>query len=288
MINKIKPFVKWVGGKGMILDKIVSRFPNDVEIYVEPFVGGGSVFMNYISNYSVLKTIVINDVNEDLINCYRVIKNNHEELLKLLDSLQVKYNSLTEEKQKEMYYEIRERYNEHVSDSITQSAYFIFLNKLNFNGLYRLNRKGVYNAAFGYRKIASLYENDSIVELSKVLKNITILCGDYSETLNYSNNEKTFFYFDPPYIPINDDVKNKFYNSKDFYKNDYLRLKNFCDDITKNGAKFIMSNSTRKDGFLENLYSDYNFDYIQAPRKISGKASSRMSVKECLISNFKN
>lgn len=158
--KKIKPFVKWAGGKTQLIDEISKRFPDGfgtkIVKYAEPFVGGGAILFEVLNKYN-LKEIFIGDINEDLINCYLVIKNNPEDLIGMLNAMQDEFLSLDTEKRKKYFYEKRTLYN-HVKFNyspdmlLARTALFIFLNKTCFNGLYRVNSKGLYNVPMGAYK----------------------------------------------------------------------------------------------------------------------------------------
>ncbi len=152
---KAKPFIKWVGGKGQLINQLEAKLPADFDswdkaTYIEPFVGGGAMLFYMLNQYSNIKHAVINDVNPDLITCYRVVRNDVERLISALYDVQAQYNALSNmEAKQEMFLTVRQRYNEKSLAPIENTASFFFLNRTCFNGLYRVNKKGLFNVPFG-------------------------------------------------------------------------------------------------------------------------------------------
>ena len=168
----ISPFVKWAGGKRQLLEEINKRMPKNYNRYFEPFVGGGAVLFNLQP-----KDAIINDINSSLINAYRQVKKSPIELIKAIEELD---NSIPEDG-KAYYYEIRQKYNDKLMQEdfdVELAAMFIFINKHCFNGLYRVNGKGLFNVPYNNSRQAS-YNVENIMEISKYLKTITILDGDF-------------------------------------------------------------------------------------------------------------
>lgn len=202
------PFVKWVGGKSRVVGtilKIVSKHINlnEIEHYIEPFVGGGAMFF-YLANHYRFKSYTIIDINLDLINTYRAIKQNPITLVKEMDKIQNKYNNFFNLEDKELfYYEIRDKYNKYDKEKLyeyidfTRAAQFIFLNKSGFNGLYRVNKTGDYNVPFGKKEVIKIYNDKNILKVYEILQKTNIVHGDYRVSLDYLL-KNTFVYFDPP------------------------------------------------------------------------------------------
>lgn len=158
MNNNITPFIKWVGGKRQLLNVITQNLPNNINTYVEPFVGGGAVMFHLLNNYPNINKIIINDINTELINTYVTIRDSVEQLINILHNIQIEYNSKSSEEQSIMYYDLRNKYNQDNSQSINKAALFIFLNKTCFNGLYRVNKKNCFNTPFGKYKSIKIYQ----------------------------------------------------------------------------------------------------------------------------------
>lgn len=299
----MKPFVKWAGGKTQLLPEIEKRLPKSFDTYIEPFVGGGAVLIHLLQNHSNIENVFINDLNKDLILCYETIKNYPHDLLKSLLFTQTFYNDIfnTREEKIKMYYATRNTFNFNNDEpfmlsplaqeialkhyNASRATQFIFLNKTCFNGLYRVNKKGEFNVPWNKKDKINLYDKENIFGLSELFKNINISCDDYSKTLD-NVTENTFIYIDPPYKPISKTSSFNSYNKDNFNDDEQIRLKEFCDEITKRGGKFMLSNSATEDNFFEDLYKDYKIEYIDAKRQINSKGDKRGKIKEILITNY--
>ena len=284
-----KPFLKWAGGKGQLLVEIDKRLPNElrngqIDTYVEPFVGGGAVFFHIAQKYRDIKQFYLFDINPDLIACYNAIRNNMDKVIEDLNSLQQTYKK-KQTNQKKFYYEKRIEFNANRS-----SAILIFLNKTCYNGLYRVNRKGEFNVPFGDYKNPTICNEDNLRCVSSVLKNATIICSDFEQSKDYIN-ETTFVYLDPPYRPLSQTAGFTSYSKEDFDEKAQVRLAEFCKEIKKIGAKFLLSNSDPKnenpsDHFFEDNYKNFNIDQVKAIRAINCKASGRGQINELIITNY--
>ncbi len=295
--NSVKPFVKWAGGKTQLLNEIENALPAFVKekefIYVEPFVGGGAVLFHLLQNYPNIKKAIVNDINSDLINSYRVIKENVSELINILKRFEKEYHSLEPniDEKKEYFYDKRRQFNERKGDKILHSALFIFLNKTCFNGLYRVNKKNEFNVPWGSYKKPLICDEQNLLGVSKILNdfNVEFLNSDFTETVKFAN-EKTFYYLDPPYKPINNTSSFTSYTSEDFTDEDQIRLAQFCETLDKKGASWILSNSDvqtadEKNNFFELLYENFNIKRVFARRNINSNPEKRGTLTELLISN---
>jgi len=293
--NKAKPFVKWAGGKTNLLDSIENKLPYDRKdsfTYIEPFVGSGAVLFQVLNNYPNLNQVVINDINSDLINTYKTIVNSVDELVDLLKTWETEYHNLSsdENKKKTYFKSKRKSFNTRKSSEMKQSALFLFLNRTCFNGLYRVNRKNEFNVPIGSYKKPSICNEDNLKLASKLLQNVTILNVDYTKTINYAD-DKSVFYLDPPYKPLN---KTSYFNSyaKDqFDDKEQIRLKEFCDLLNSHKHHWILSNSDVKntelnDDFFDDLYKTYKIDRVTARRNINSVGKKRGKISELLISNM--
>ncbi|MGM0504694.1 MAG: DNA adenine methylase [Bacteroidota bacterium] len=291
-----KPFLKWAGGKTQLINEIARRLPKDFKdgtyTYIEPFVGSGAVLFWLLNNFPNIKKAVINDVNFDLINAYKVISSNPKELISILNEIQDEYYSLgsNKEKKSEYYYSKRQSYNLRNNDKITQAALFIFLNRTCFNGLYRVNRNNDFNVPMGAYKKPTICDSDNIWAVSKVLQKVEILSGDFEKTIEFADND-TFFYFDPPYKPLTNTSSFNSYAKDVFNDEQQIRLKNFCSKLDKSGYKWILSNSDVKGvdnskNFFDELYSEFNIERVKATRKINSNATKRGELDELLIANY--
>ncbi len=290
-----KPFLKWAGGKKQLLDKldgIISHCVQNKEFtYIEPFVGGGSVFFYIIQKYERVINAVINDINSDLINTYQVVKNSVNEVITVLERWQEEYYLLTDnvQQKKEYYYEKRKLFNSRLSDNVQQAALFIFLNRTCFNGLYRVNRKNEFNVPIGSYKKPLICDEDNLRAVSNILQKVTILNGDFEGTLEYAK-DNTLFYFDPPYKPLNVTSSFNSYAKDEFDDNEQIRLAKFCEQIDLLGYQWILSNSDVKgknpnDNFFDDLYSKFNINRVLARRNINSNPNKRGELTELLITN---
>lgn len=292
-IEKAKPFVKWVGGKSQLLEEIRKKYPHCIEKYCEPFVGGGAVLFDVLQNFQP-KEILINDINKELINTYKQVKDNCEELILQLRKLQDCYINCTQEEQKIIFHEKRSRYNTIKIDdkdfeNLEKAALFIFLNKTCFNGLYRVNSKGLFNVPMGTYKNPKICNENNLRVVSEKLQKVTITCGDYSQCANFID-ENTFVYIDPPYRPLTTTASFTSYSENEFGDKQQIELGEFVDKIAAKGAKVVVSNSDPKnvdenDNFFDNLYYKYFIERVNAVRAINSVGSKRGKLSELLITN---
>lgn len=295
-ITIAKPFVKWAGGKGKLIKILESQLPADFDqqqnvTYIEPFVGGGAMLFHMLNNHPNIKRAVINDVNKDLIRCYRLIKESPEILIEKLERIESAYRALeTEEGRKDFFYATRNVYNEHLQDDNERAANFIFLNHTCFNGLYRENGAGKFNVPFGRYKNPTICNVDVIMADHVALSKVDIYCGNYSNIIKHLGRDINFVYLDPPYRPLLGSSNFKQYSKGSFGDKEQIELKLFCDRLTEQGCYWMLSNSdsTNENGtnYFEELYEDYNFMKILAPRVINAFADRRTSQLEILIRNF--
>ena len=285
----LKPFVKWAGGKTQLLDELVKRIPDDKNEYVEPFVGGGALFLNQLDNRQFTKYI-INDLNKHLYELYSVLSGDEETFYRfnvILSLLDGSYTGKEGEEQKKLYHDLRNEFN---NDDLTiraKAAEFLLLNKACFNGLYRENKKGHFNTPYGGEKKTLGINYAGMKEFNHLCntKNVVIKNLDYKECLPYIN-ENSFVYIDPPYRPLNVTSNFNTYTSSGFNDDDQRKLKEFCDYINKIGAKFLLSNSDCPDGFFDELYKNYDIERVYAKRNINSKGDKRGKITELLIKNY--
>ena len=289
-----KPFVKWVGGKSQLLEEIREKYPSKIEKYCEPFVGGGAVLFDVLSRYQP-ETVLINDINKELINTYVQIKYNCTEMIDQLSELQTAYKSHSLEENKAFFYEKRTRYNElkvngNDAENLEKAVLFIFLNKTCFNGLYRVNSKGMFNVPFNNAKNPLLCDKDNLLACSKLLQNVEMQIGDYKECINFIDKE-TFVYIDPPYRPITQTSAFTSYSENGFSDKEQIELGRFITEISDKGAYILASNSDPKnadknDNFFDELYSNFEIERVSASRMINSNAKKRGTINEILISNI--
>lgn len=292
--KKIHPFVKWAGGKSQNLDILLKNLPDnihEIKKYAEPFVGGGALFFSVLTEYN-FEQFYISDINAELINSYKVIQNNVEDLIYKLNEMQKVFLAAEENTRKQYYYQTRNDFNNTVlseKTAVDKAAQFIFLNKTCFNGLYRVNRKGQFNVPMGAYKNPTICDDENLRNINKALKNVIIVCGDY-ELSRVFIDKNTFVYFDPPYRPISATSGFTSYNSEIFNDEEQIRLSKFIDEINNKGAKIVLSNSDPKneisdDNFFDDLYKGYKIKRVAAMRMINSKAEKRGKINELLICN---
>lgn len=293
----VKPFLKWAGGKNQLLKEIEQYYPfadGHITKYAEPFVGGGAVLFDILSKYD-LEEVYIGDINAELMNAFRIVRDNIDALIKRLYKLQNNFLPLDTDNRKAYYIEKRKRFNDlkingNENINIEKAALMIFLNKTCFNGLYRVNKKGLFNVPMGAYKNPIICDEDNLRAVSEKLQKVTIVCGDYRESANFID-EHTFVYFDPPYRPLTDTSSFTAYTETLFNDEEQIDLARFVDEMHKKGAKIVVSNSDPKnsnadDDFFDNIYSAHNIKRVEAARMINCNSESRGKIKELLISNF--
>lgn len=293
---KAKPFIKWVGGKSQLIEQLDSLLPADFDncrdvTYIEPFVGGGAMLFYMLQRYPNIKRAVINDINPDLICCYRTVRDFPEDLIVSLQQVEKEYLRLdTEEARKEFFMAARARYNQKNLDSIENTTLFFFLNRTCFNGLYRVNKSGAFNVPFGKYINPTICDSETIRADSKLLQRVEICQGDFEHTFDYAEGN-TFFYFDPPYRPLSDTSSFNDYTKESFNDTAQIRLKTYCDKIHEAGFLFMLSNSDCKgkdedDNFFDKLYRNYTIDRVWASRSINANPNKRGKLTEILVHNY--
>lgn len=291
-----KPFIKWAGGKTQLLTQFENILPHNLEeaehfTYIEPFVGGGAMLFHMLQKYTNIGRVIINDINPNLITAYRVIRDTPERLITDLKMLQREFRqNSNEEARKEYFLRIRKSYNEDTHNDVTNTAMFIFLNRTCFNGLYRVNSKGYFNVPFGKYTNPTICDEELLLEDSKILQNVEILCGDYTLIERYIDNN-TFIYFDPPYRPLSTTSSFTSYSKENFDDTEQTRLAHFFARLSRYGCKMMLSNSdccaqNPNDTFFENLYGNFIIDKVHASRFVNAIPSKRGKLTEILVRNY--
>lgn len=294
-----RPFVKWAGGKGKLLQTLENNLPIDFNehdvTYIEPFVGGGAMLFYMLDNHPNINRAIINDINPALINCYLRVQNNHEELLHELHEISDFYYAIeTQDGRKEFYYGLRNEYNAIPvieRNTVHAASLFIFLNKTCFNGLYRENRRGNFNVPFGSYVHPTICNEQVLNEAHTVLQHVEVHVGNYAEIMQDVDwQENNFFYFDPPYRPLLGANNFKDYTLNAFNDPEQEQLRDFCNEINANGGRFMLSNSDseREPGvnYFEEIYDGYNIEHIFAPRTINAFVPGVQMATEILIKNY--
>lgn len=299
----VKPFLKWAGGKGQLLEKFQKFYPPElfdqkIGYYYEPFVGGGAVFFDIVQKFEIEKAFLF-DVNEELVLVYKVIQNEVHLLIEQLKKYEKLYFQKDEATQKEFYYKVRNEFNREkpkidyqiFSNSlIERAAQIIFLNKTCFNGLFRFNSKGEFNVPAGKYKNPKILDATNLLGASNLLQRAVIKCADFRIIQNYDNHN-AFVYFDPPYRPLNITSSFTAYSKHNFGDQEQKELSELYTRLDKKGIKLMLSNSDPKntnpaDEFFDDLYKDFNIFRVPAKRMINSNASRRQAIQEIIVTNY--
>ncbi|RZM77802.1 DNA adenine methylase [Leptolyngbya iicbica] len=266
-----RPFVKWAGGKGQLLPELVARVPQQFNRYFEPFLGGAALFFHLQPQQAVLS-----DSNPDLINLYRVIRDQVEELIE--DLGRHVYD-------REYYYRLRQvdRTPEYGQWTVVQRASrFIYLNKTCYNGLYRVNSRGEFNVPFGRYKNPTILDEENLRACHAALQGVTVKCRDFRETCRQLG-EGDFVYFDPPYMPVSTTASFTGYTREGFGERMQEKLASLCRELDRRGVRFMASNSDTP--LMRELYQGFNVEVVYAARPINSQGRKRGRVPEVVVRN---
>lgn len=265
----MKPFVKWPGGKQWITRYFMHLFPTKYNTYYEPFLGGASVFFALQPPKATLS-----DINEELINLYTVMRDYPDELSKFL----ILHNSLHT---KDYYYDIRRN---NPSDSIQKAARTLYLNRTCFNGIYRVNKCGVFNVPIG-TKTNCIYDISSFPDYSQALKSCKLYTNDFAKTIR-SSVKNDLIFADPPYTSSTQDNCFIKYNDTLFSWDDQLRLHKELCDAKSRGTYVALTNKDNKE--IEDLYSKSGFYIMHLKRSLSIQAKKKSSrqITELFITSY--
>ena len=266
--TRLKPILKWAGGKTQLLNDLIPLIPKYTGKYIEPFVGGGALFFALQP-----KNAIIADSNPELINTYKQIANNVKEVIENLKQFK---------NDEEEFYQIRSL-NPAELTPVEAAARFIYLNKTCFNGLYRVNRKGQFNVPFGHYKNPKIVDVEGLSAAAKLLKNTTIICADYKEVLAKYAQPNDFVFLDPPYVPVGKYSDFKRYTKEQFYEEDHKELAKEYNKLTQNKVYSILTNSNTP--LVHDLYDDFRMEVLSTKRHISSKSSSR-NGEDVIITNY--
>lgn len=274
--SSVAPFVKWAGGKRQLITQIRERMPEKYNDYYEPFIGGGAVIFDLLP-----ANALINDTNKALINTYRTICNEPDAFLKEVNRLD---NDMWEDGKK-YYYTIREHYNDKLMRSeydVELAALFVFINKHCFNGLYRVNGKGLFNVPYNNSRRVSVDE-DVIIATSEYLRGVTIIDGDFEQACKNAK-KGDFVFIDSPYAPLNP-TSFESYTKEGFDIESHKRLAKLYDELTARGCYCMLTNHNTE--LINELYGnkDYKIDVVSVKRMINSDASNRVG-EEVIICNY--
>jgi DNA adenine methylase len=299
-----KPFLKWAGGKSQLLSQLRACYPaglatGEIRRYVEPFLGGGAVFLDIVQNYPI-EEIYLSDLNPELILAYTAVQRDPEQLIAHLLEHRRQYFKRSDDEQKEYFYSVRAHYNAQKANIdfntyseqwAVRAADLIFLNKTCFNGLFRVNARGLFNVPFGAYKNPVLFDEQNIYQLSRLLRNAVMNTGPM-EFCAQNVTTDSFVYFDPPYRPLSTTARFTAYSSQQFGDAEQIALAQFYAGLhDETGAKLMLSNSDPKntnpgDTFFDELYAGFCIRRIHANRMINSDAKGRGKITEILVTNY--
>ena len=271
----MRPFVKWAGGKTQLLSCIIERMPHDYNCYYEPFVGSGALLFSLAP-----KKALINDINSELVNVYTVIRDRIDELVVFLELVDGNHQGIV----KQYYYEQRERYNKKIAAKeydVEMAALFIYLNKHCFNGLYRVNNKGLFNVPFNGKKTGNSFDKGNLREISNYLKDVTIMNEDFEKAVS-ATKKGDFVFFDSPYAPLSD-TSFESYTKNGFGYDEHLRLSNLYKELNKKGVYCMLTNHNTQ--LINDLYCDFRIEVVPVKRLINSDSKNRIG-EETIITNY--
>lgn len=274
--KKMGPFVKWAGGKNQLIDKLHDRVPNSYGTYYEPFIGGGALLLNERPGHAI-----ISDVNEQLINIYLHLKADPRAVIR-------EVNRLDEGNcDKEYYLAIREDYNRKIQARELDAecaALIIWINKHCFNGLYRVNGKGLFNVPYNNKQTGKSIDEANLMSIGYFLEHshAEILCQDFEETCE-SAKSGDFVYFDSPYIPVSETANFTDYTKDGFTYEDHVRLAELYKRLAARGVKVMLSNHDVP--LVYELYDGFKIENVDVRRNINSNAKKRVG-KEVIITNY--
>ncbi|AFZ24540.1 DNA adenine methylase Dam [Cylindrospermum stagnale PCC 7417] len=265
-----RPFLKWAGGKGRLIQQYENYFPEGYKTYYEPFLGGGAVFFHLQPSAAVLT-----DINAELITTYRCVRDSVDDLIALLQEHKKQHN-------KNYYYDVRS-YPE--GSDLEKAARFIYLNKTCFNGLYRVNSQGKFNVPLGRYKNPGICNEELLRAASIALSRVEIQQADFTQVLNRATSSDDFVFFDPPYHPISSTSYFTAYSRNSFHEKDQERLRDICIELASRGVKVMVCNSDSE--LIRKIYTDINFKLykIKAARTINSNVKNRGMIYELLITS---
>ena len=272
----VSPFLKWAGGKRQLLGVLSELMPKGkIKSYCEPFIGGGALLFHLQPD-----TAYVNDINSELINVYRAVKDSVDDLIAELSGF---------ENTPEMFYEVRSWDRDRIIYSTLsdtqRAARIIYLNKTCFNGLYRVNNTGEFNSPFGYYRNPNIINEPVLRAVSHYLNHADIHLSsmDYAEVLTGLRKD-TFVYLDPPYDPVSDTASFTGYSRGGFSRSEQIRLRECCDKLSRRGIRFMLSNSATD--FIREQYSEYNITVVKARRAVNSIGYRRGDIDEVIVRNY--
>ena len=298
-----RPFLKWAGGKGQLLQKFQGLYPQqlkekEIKNFYEPFLGSGAVFFDVAQHFEI-KSAYLYDINEELILAYKVVQQDAPKLIDCLHQYQKAYLKLDKKKRSDYFYKQRTNYNQqrfsinynkYSEYWIPRAAQLIFLNKTCFNGLFRVNSKGEFNTPSGDYKNPTICDENNLLAVAKVLSIASIKKADFRQ-VKKDLKKNAFVYFDPPYRPISKTASFTAYSKHGFADKEQAELKDLFKLIDSKGQYAMLSNSDPKntdpkDNFFDDLYKEFNLTRVSARRMINSDATKRGSINEIVVTNY--
>jgi len=254
-----QPFLKWAGGKANLLRQLEEFFPHEIDRYFEPFLGGGAVFFYLKHRFPDMRPF-LRDSNKELINCFRVVRDRPEDLMRLLDEHSKAFRAEGDA----YFYAVRKQHD--LTDDLARAARTIFLNKTCFNGLWRVNAKGEFNTPAGSNKSPNLYSRDNLLAASGALQNAQLEAQDFRKTLDEARRGD-FIYFDPPYLPVSVYSDFKRYTPDQFRDADQVELARVFRELDAKGCRVVLTNSEHPR--TRERYAEFSIHVASAPRFIN-------------------
>ena len=270
-----QPFLKWAGGKSQLLGQFDEYFPDSIDSYCEPFVGGGAVFFHLKARFPEMQ-VALYDNNAELINCYQVVRDCVTELMRLLDQHLKEFQAGGER----YFYLVRSQHD--LKEPLERAARMIFLNKTCYNGLWRVNGRGEFNVPVGsYNpEKLSLYDRSNLVAACRELQDARIDIQDFRHTLRGAVQGQ-FLYIDPPYVPLSPTSNFTSYTKEDFGKAEQEELVALFADAARRGVRLMLSNSDTP--FVRKLYDGFTIKTVSARRAVNSDAAKRGRVSEVIV-----
>lgn len=269
-------FLKWAGGKLQLIEQLENLFPHKFRNYYEPFIGSGAVFF-YVKSKLKPNKVILSDTNEELINCFVIVRDKPSELVESLLNHRKKHS-------KEYYYAVRSIESNRL-DSVDRAARLIYLNKTCFNGLYRVNSKGQFNVPFGDYESPSIFDKNTLFQASQLLRGVHLQVMSFEKILDFAGKDD-FVYFDPPYIPLSKTSSFTRYSKSDFSMKEQKQLSEVFEALDSRGCFVMLSNSDH--ALTRELYRDYkkNTVVVRAKRMINSVGSKRGAIDELIVTSY--
>ena len=274
----ILPLLKWAGGKRQLRSELTCRLPDRWGTYFEPFIGGGALLVE-LANLGLLGRAVIGDKNPELVNLYRVVKQDPEKLTRALSDVKFRNDE-------ESFRQLKAEFNALIGTRkrpVDRAALLVYLNKHSYNGLWRVNRKGHYNVPFGKYTRLSLPSHQSLLKFSRMLEGVALMHADFERIVRMAKRGD-LVYFDPPYHPLSKTARFTDYTSGGFSFEDQERLAGVFRKLSDRGVRLMLSNSSTPE--IEELYQGFSIHTVSAKRFINCNGQKRSGATEIIVTNY--